>query len=212
MAKNPKWTKEKIKEGFDRFILHTKRLPKATEIDTIEYLPSSRYIQIRFGGLEQLRKELGYTDTHFGKGLHRSVIAKTVNHRGRTSEIDLERLLREKFGEVFVHAERVFGDGKLRVDFYVYTPEGNFAIDVFYPNTMKTLQSNVNIKQIKYKEFKEFLYLVVANEELSQELLNDFTETKKLQLPPNISLVTIAKLRAQIMSMQIYPNPLLRQY
>jgi hypothetical protein len=211
MARKPKWTKESIKEGFDRFIVHTHRLPKATEIDSVPYLPSSRYIQIRFGGLEQLRQELGYTDTHFGKGVHRSVIAKTVNLRGRTSEIELERYLREKFGEVFVHTERVYGDGKLRVDFYVYTPEGNFAIDVFYPNTMKTLQSNVNIKQIKYKEFKEPLYLVVANKDLTQEVLDGFTSIKKLQLPQNISLVTISKLRVQIESMRIYSNPLLRQ-
>ncbi len=209
MAKHPKWTKEKIKEGFDRFILNTKRLPKATEIDTIAYIPSSRYIQIRFGWLEQLRKELGYTDTHFGKGLHRSAIAKTVNLRGRASEIDLERLLRKKFGEVFIHTERVFGVGRLRVDFYVYTPEGNFAVDVFYPNTMKTLQSNVNIKQIKYKEFTEPLYLVVDYRDITQEVLDDFTAAKKLPVPSNISLVTIEKLSEQIKFMRAYPNPLL---
>ncbi len=74
---------------------------------------------------------------------------------------------------------------------------------------MKTLQSNVNIKQIKYKEFTEPLYLVVDNRDITQEVLDDFTAAKKLPLPSNISLVTIEKLSEQIKFMRAYPNPLL---
>ncbi|MDD4819113.1 MAG: hypothetical protein PHH27_02975, partial [Candidatus Colwellbacteria bacterium] len=115
---------EEIKEGFERFKVINGRLPIAPEIDKIDYLPSSRQIQRRFGGLENLRKTLGYTDTNFGKGLFRSEITNRVNKRGRESEKTLEKILKDKFGEVFVHTEKIFDDSKNRVDFYIYCPDG----------------------------------------------------------------------------------------
>ena len=71
-VKNPQWTAEKIKEGFDRFIKEKGRLPKSAEIDELNYLPNRKFIERNFGGLEKLRGELGYRDTHFGKGKFRS--------------------------------------------------------------------------------------------------------------------------------------------
>ena len=109
---NEQWTVEKIKEGFDRFWSENNRLPTAPEIDQLDYLPSSRQIQRKFGGLEKLRTVLGYEDTHFGKGAYRSEIANRVNTKGRDTEISLEKILREKFQEVFVHTERIFDDSK----------------------------------------------------------------------------------------------------
>ena len=44
------WTIEKIKEGFERFR------------NQLEYLPTSRNIQKRFGGLAKLRSQPGYKD------------------------------------------------------------------------------------------------------------------------------------------------------
>ena len=66
-VKNPQWTAEKIKEGFDRFIKEKGRLPKSAEIDELNYLPNRKFIERNFGGLEKLRGELGYRDTHFFK-------------------------------------------------------------------------------------------------------------------------------------------------
>ena len=71
---NEHWTLEKIREGFERFRVEHGRLPIAPEIDKLDYLPSSRQIQRKFGGLEKLRADLGYEDTHFGRGTYRSEI------------------------------------------------------------------------------------------------------------------------------------------
>jgi len=60
------WTKEIIKEGFNRFFSEYGRLPRSEEIDKLPYLPSSRLIQKKYIGLEQLRTKLDFTELHFG--------------------------------------------------------------------------------------------------------------------------------------------------
>lgn len=201
------WTEEKIKVGFEQFLLEHGHIPSAHEIDLTHYLPSSRFIQIRFGGLEKLRHSLGYTDTHLGKGAFRSEIANMSNHRGRESELALEKILRDTFGDVFVHTERMFSTLKNRVDFYVYTPDGNFGVDVFYTNHMKSLQCNVNIKMSKYTNFTEPMYFVVANKELSQEDLDHYTKHKKNAFSKNIKLVALDTFLNLIKSMDTYSAP-----
>ena len=47
----------------------------------------------------------------------------------------------------------------MRLDYYVYTKSGEFGIDVFFTHTIKTLQSNANIKLHKYLDFKETCFL-----------------------------------------------------
>lgn len=173
-----KWTEAKIKIGFERFCSEYGRLPTAIEVDQTPFLPSSRWIQIKYGGLEKLRTALGFEDVHFGKGIFRSRIAHRVGARGRLAELDLEKQLRIIFGEVFVHTERIFGPRKHRLDFYVYSPDGNFGVDVFFPENMHTLQSAVNIKLNKYSDFKEDLFLVVMNDAIAQIELNAYVQSK----------------------------------
>lgn len=207
-----KWTIKEIKEGFERFYKKYGRLPLAPEIDQTEYLPSCRQIQRRFGGLEKLRVLLGYRDTHFGRGKHRSKIAKRSNLKGRETEIKLEKMLREKFHEVFVHTEKVFDySTKNRVDFFIYSPDGNFGIDVFYTSTMKDLQKNVNIKIDKYKKFPYKLFLVVANSNFNQRELNEYSKNKKKVLPKNFSIVTLETFLKIIKNKRSYPDPLTKK-
>lgn len=204
---NGEWTIDKIKEGFERFRIEHGRLPMAPEIDKLDYLPSSRQIQRKFGGLEKLRAILGYEDTHFGKGIFRSEIATRINVRGRDAELALEKILREKFGEVFVHTERIFDDSKNRVDFYVYSPDGNFGVDVFYTETMRDLQKNINLKIDKYQKFPHQLFLVVGNDQFRQEDLDKYMASKIKALPQNTTIVTLQALLNTIKSKRIYPNP-----
>ena len=206
--KASQWTTEKIKSGFERFNSEFGRLPSATEVDQTPYLPSARWIQIKYGGLEKLRTALGFTDSHFGKGVFRSQIAYRVNRRGRATELELEEKLKNIFGEVFVHTERMFGARKFRVDFYVYSPDGNFGIDIFYPDNMRTLQSSVNIKNNKYLSFQEDLFLVVANETIFQVEIDAYVLSKTRVLPENIKLVSLETLYSIIRSKNSYPNPL----
>jgi len=195
-------------EGFKKFELEFGRLPTAPEIDKLSYLPSSRQIQRKFGGLEKLREVLGYKDTNFGRGDYRTKIALRVNKKGRESEIELEKLLRNKFGEVFVHTERIFDDSKNRVDFYVYSPDGNFGIDVFYTGTIQDLQKNINLKIDKYLKFPSQLYLVVANPDFIQERLNIYSKNKRKVLPANTTILTMKTLLDLIKNKRSYNNPL----
>ena len=204
-----KWTKENIKEGFEKFYSEYGRLPIAPEIDKLDYLPSSRQIQRKFGGLEKLREALGYKDTNFGRGLYRSNLALKANKKGRETELELEKILRTKFKEVFVHTERIFDNSKNRVDFYVYSPTGNFGIDIFFTDTMQDLQKNINIKIDKYQKFPNELYLVVANPIFAQDELDSYSKRKSKTLPPNTSIITLKTLLKLIEGRAAYKNPLI---
>ena len=201
------WTAEAIKEGFERFLKEHGRLPKSLEIDALDYLPTRKLIERNFGGLERLRGELGYLDTHFGKGKFRSEIAHKVNTSGRNIELTIEKLLRGKFGDVFVHTEKIFDNTKNRVDFYVYSPSGNFGIDVFGTETMHNLQTNISAKLGKYSNFKEKLFFIVVNDLFSQKDLDDYVSKKTKVLPNNAQIITKASLLEIIDAMGAWPDP-----
>ena len=220
---NSQWTAEKIKAGFDRFIKENGRLPKSMEMDTggADYLPNRKFIERNFGGLEKLRRELGYTDVHFGKGKFRSEIAYKVNASGRKIELVLEKLLKNKFGEVFVHTEKIFDNTKNRVDFYIYSPSGNFGIDVFGTETMHNLQSNMSAKLTKYSGFSEKLFFIVANDSFSQDDLDNYIKRKNFRimfwknnnrkaktLQTDAKIITMKSLERVLDNMEAYPNPL----
>lgn len=203
------WNINKIKLGFERFLRENGRLPIAPEIDKLDYLPSSRQIQRRFGGLEKLRSQLGYLDTNFSRGTYRMNIAKRSNKKGREVELELEMILRKKFHEVFVHTERIFDNSKNRVDFYIYSPDGIFGIDIFYTDTMQDLQKNINIKIDRYQNFSHQLYLVVANPIFKQQDLDSYSENKKKTLPKNTKILTLKSLLYIVESKATYPDPFL---
>ena len=123
----------------------------------------------------------------------------------------MEKILREKFGEVFVHTERIFDNSKNRVDFYIYTPSGNFGVDVFYTETMSDLFKNINIKIDKYKKFPNKLFLVVGNDKFKQKDLDEHTLTKRKILPENAYIINLKKLYEAIKPMNTYPNPLVEK-
>lgn len=203
------WTIEKIKDGFEKFRREHGRLPIAPEIDRLDYLPSFRQIQRKFGGLETLRSVLGYEETNFGKGKYRSQIAFRTNKKGREVELELEKTLRRKFNEVFVHTERIFDDSKNRVDFFVYSPSGNFGIDVFYTETIQDLQKNINVKIDKYLKFPYQLFLVVANSKFLQDQLDLYSRDKRKKLPPNALILTMETLLIRLDTKEAYPDPII---
>jgi len=77
-----------------------------------------------------------------------------------------------QFGKIFVHLERHIGNSKKRVDFYVFSPDGNFGVDVFYPSDMFNLNNALNIKLGAYKQFNDKLYYLVANTDITQTDIN----------------------------------------
>ena len=166
MPFSKKWSLESIRDGFERFEKEFGRLPTGPEIDGSGYLPSSRQLHRLFGGLPQLRALLGYQDIDFSKGTYRSKIGSDSNKRSKLSEDSLRDILFGKFHEPFVHLEKpIDKNRKLRVDFYVFNPAQNFAVDIFTTETYHNLDTNVYIKlkKIKKKLFKMIwtTYLVV---------------------------------------------------
>ncbi len=209
MSENITWTIEKIKEGFDKFFKENGRLPTSPEIDKLDYLPSSRQIQRRFGGLEAIRKDLGYSDVNFGRGDFRKQNSFKVGLRGKNSEQELEKLLQEKFGEVFVHSEKPFfyGTNKIRVDFYIFCPDGNFGVDIFFTENIRDLQKNINIKLDKYGDFKDKLYFVLDGGLITQVDIDLYSDNKTKKMNDNMEIITKENFLEIIKNKNIYKDP-----
>ncbi len=169
------WSIEQLKEGFDRFIKENGRLPTAYEVDDMSYLPSARQIQRRWGGLSNLRRELGYGEVHFGKGELKAERTKLTGKRGGDAEDKLNNLLVTRFGELFVHSEKRFGLARNRVDFVVYAENATIGIDVFATDEKRAIIKNIAIKIPKYTDFPSNipLYFVVWSEIPSQDDISD---------------------------------------
>lgn len=127
---------------------------------------------------------------------------------GYNYERELEQHLYTQFGEVFVHSEKMLGASKVRVDFFIYSPEGNFAIDIFYSGTIRTLQSNVRIKVNKYKKLTAKIFLISANSLIIQDTLDAYVKNKINTLPLNINLITLPNFVKLINNMKAYANPI----
>lgn len=109
MASRKPWNLESLKEGIDRFKIENSRFPTVSDLDNVNYLPSARFIQMKFGGMVKLRKDLGYVDIHLGVGKYRSEIANQINKSGLEFEHEIEEFLINKFGEPFVHIQKRVG-------------------------------------------------------------------------------------------------------
>jgi len=203
-----KWTLEKIKQAFEKFKGKNGRLPTTADMKNSKNLPSARWLQKSFGGVPKVRKLLGYKKTDFGSGKDRSSLAAESMSRGKEQEIMLERYLRKKFGDIFVHNERIYDYQDMRrVDFYVYTTKENIGIDVFYTGTLRDLQTNVNIKLNKYQDFDDKLYFVCANTDFDQGQFDSYVESKKKPMPKDTYLVTMEELKLELEQHTKYEDP-----
>lgn len=201
MAREIIWTKEKIASALVLYVKQNGKLPTSPEMDKSPFLPSSRQVQRKFGGVVNLRKDLGYVDVDFGKGNFRSAIAKSTGMRGIEAERFLYISLSNLFGELYVHTERFYGSGKKRVDFMVFTKSGNFAVDIFTTETIQNLQKNINIKVDTYKDFPEstVLYFAVQSNTLSvKDIENAQKYMTKIKQLSQLRVITISKLLEEV--------------
>ena len=186
------WTEEKLKEGFEKFLREEGRLPTSTEIDRLDYLPSSKQIELRYKGLESLRQLLGYGKYSFRQGEFKTKMMRMINKRGRSIELELEKVLQARFGEIFVHSEKYINNkSKDRIDFLVYSPNGKFGVDVFYPTSHNSFVTSINIKVDRYKNIPFSLYLVVANSDFNQKHIDKHLNSKKTPIPSNFQVVSM---------------------
>ncbi|MDP3935272.1 MAG: hypothetical protein Q8Q46_03600 [Candidatus Giovannonibacteria bacterium] len=167
------WTKNKIKEGFDKFYQEHGRYPTALEIDAYVGLPSSRQMQRRFGGLPKLRQELNLDTLDFTKGSVRSQTAQYIGKRG----LDFEKVVR-----------------KILVD--------KFGIDVFFASDRHNLMGCINSKQRLYKNFVDKLILLQLNPKIDQKIIDQYLSNKENALPSNASVLSLDKFLEFIQTIQ----------
>ena len=184
----PRWSFDQIKQGLEKFKIDNGRLPSALEIDKLDYLPSSRQIQRKYGGLMSLRQNLGYSADDFD----RSTMARESGLIGINGEKAVEKMLIKHFGDICVHREKPWGDGKNRLDFYVYSPNGNFGVEVISSKHKNSLVSNLNIKFPKYETFGGKIYLIVIQTTLSLDEIDIIISRKKIPQPLNMQIVTFS--------------------
>ncbi|MBI2891043.1 MAG: hypothetical protein HYY13_09705 [Nitrospirae bacterium] len=183
-----------LDDGFKRFMREHGRLPDWKEVNACSYLPSTRQIQDRFGGLTGLKKKLGYADVSFGTGTHRSAIASRTGSRGLEHELRIEGKLIERFGEVFVHGEKRIGATRKRVDFFVFTADGPFAVDVFDSDDIHSFIVHLNIKLRRYEDFPSEvpLLLVCMNQALSDDRIEAILAAKERKVPESFRVLAYA--------------------
>lgn len=194
-----KWTLDKIKEGFISFYNEFGHYPTSTEIDGYKDLPSSRQIQRKFGGLPNLRKQLGIGgQLDYTKGQHSSDRANKINTRAHKIEKEVYNYLISMFGLSFVHREFFFNDDRrTRTDFYVYHKTGTFSVDTFYPSTIRNLNHCLNSKLASYKglEIKYPIIFLMMNESISEDETNRLIGNKINKLKSNQSLMTFSQFK-----------------
>lgn len=200
IGKQSKWTLENIKRGLELFYKQYNKYPTARELDDFKFLPSSRSIQRRFGGLVSLREELKLTGpSDYTKGEHSSKRAKKINERAHKIEHEIYKYLSLRFGVEFVHREFFFTDDRrTRTDFFIDCSNGDFSVDVIYPNNRHNLIGCLNSKMKTYSREDMLQYPVIflqMNKDITQDELDDIVVRKKNKLQNNQKLLCIDKFK-----------------
>ena len=186
--RQPIWTIPLLKAGFERFAEENGHYPSALEVDSCPYLCTSRLIQLKFGGLLEARQTLGLKDISFAVGEHKKSWFE-AGSLSLISEKDIGKLLIKRYGEICVHEERKYGEGRNRVDFFVYAQE-NFAVEVFNTYTIHGVVGNLNSKLRKYCDFPRKIFFVITGADFKQSQIDKIiSRKKKLLLTQNMKCV-----------------------
>lgn len=185
-ANGQTWSLDNIKDGLEYFRDINGLYPTSKEIDNFDYLPSARSIQRTFGGLVKVRKQLGLDGPYdHTKGKTRSAKAQEADKRAKAYEEEFFNFLSGQFGEMRVHEHKVVRPGDVSCDFFVYTTmnEG-VVLDLFYAADLINVSKVVNIKYKKYLSVQfSVLFIVVGNENISQQEIDRMIENRKTPLP-----------------------------
>jgi hypothetical protein len=199
IGKQPMWTLEELGIGLEHYKELYGKYPSAEEIDKFEFLPSSKSIQRSHGGLVAVRTKLGFEDSLIDhtKGPVRSEKAKTMYKNGTDYEFTFYKFLVNLIPEVRVHEHKILRPGGVCCDFFIYTSQSSgFAIDIFYAQDISSLQKQVRIKTLRYKNVSyETYYVLVGNESITQEEINSMLNNRKSFLPQHITVLTEVKFK-----------------
>ena len=189
------WNSDSVKEGLFKFFKQYGHYPTATEVDDCDYLPATRTIERRFGGLVAFRKDLhigSQTDFRFGE--HSSKRAFTINTRAHKVEKEVYEYLVKRFSTQFVHREYFFTDDKrTRTDFFVFDADKGFCVDIFFASSLRNVSGCLNSKLSKYQSEYMRHYPVIflqMNVEITQERLDLLVHHKKRRIPNGQTLMS----------------------
>lgn len=184
----------RLKEGIDRFIKENKREPRSYDFDDTDYLPSSKTIRRKFGGLKKIREKFGLTTIDFTSGPTRSKTAKDSSERAQKYEKELYELLVKKHHDIHgikktvereleynTYSGLVTDKKEIRSDSAIVdrVKKHIIFIDFFYATDIRSLYSCVGIKRRKIE--KDFVkpydytyeqYFVCVNPAIVQEDLD----------------------------------------
>jgi len=206
-----KVTLDNVREGLERFNRKHGHYPSAHEIDDCPYLPSSRQIQRKLGGLKKSREVLNLSDLDYRSGSRRQAMINRFLKLFMSAEKETREFLDKRYGEICVHEEKKYGDGRNRVDFFVYGKE-NFAVEVFNTYSLRNLIANLNIKLHRFNGFPFKLYFVVTCGEFSQGSIDVLIHKKKnLPTPANMKCLTLEEFKKECLN-SLPPLPIKTKY
>jgi hypothetical protein len=200
---NKKYIKEEVIKNLTKLKNELGHEPNAFEIDACAYLPSSRQVQRRFGGLQTLRKDAGFESFNHCAGEKRANIASMANKRASKYEAEVINKLFIKY-----HDNKNFSKTVTR--HYAYQQwlpdEGHYIniacdvaitdrvkkhvvlIDFFYPKDMNSFTGCVRSKINKLEKHPVSLFnctyevlFVCMNPDITQKTIDE-NEIKKIKV------------------------------
>ncbi len=187
------WTETQIKTGFLKFYSMNQRFPTAHEIDTFEFLPSSRSLQRSYGGLVNIRTRLFPEEiANFTSGEYRQKIASDTFKRSQAYEEAFHKKLCTYLEEISVHEHKIVRPGNVTSDFFIYLkPDAGICVDLFYAKDIFSVAGVINIKIKRYKKLEcPVLFVLLHDGSLDQTKITQLVANRTNPVPAHIRIVT----------------------
>ena len=176
------------------------QLPTTHEINSIEGLPSSKWVQ-RHGGIINFYRSLGLPYEDARTGARRAANAFSGNLRSQSNDISFSQQLVNRYGESNVHWQSPYNKGETlhRSDFKVFTsPKKFFFVDLFFAKDMNSLAGCLNLKLKKLSKINidksAPIYLIACNSEyVNPDSVREFVKNRKTKVPRNIRILHISE-------------------
>lgn len=161
------YTQQEIINGLLQLTKELAHEPTAHEIDVCTYLPTSRQIQRRYGGLPAIRQAAGLTITDHTRGKTRTIMANFVNDRANkyhleyvnkmiTKHHDYENLstlvVREYAYQQWIPSEGYYKNIASDVAIVDSKTKHVTLFDFFYPKDKYSFSGCVRMKRSKLRK------------------------------------------------------------
>jgi len=207
------WTLDNILSGFRHFYKENERWPVGADLKNCDYLPNVKTLERNFGGITNIRSEIGLAETNYSKGETRSNKAILLHKQGFEAEQNVYKILANYYHEPFVHnqARVVLNDYALKVDFLIYHSKGKYAVDVFFPDKEQgRFTNNVCAKFRTYKDFQFKIYLCIFNPEITQVNVERTDKSITTNRNRNVDLVLLSEFEKEILKYIPLKDPYLK--